>query len=76
MQLLPVGYNINKDEYLRSALKSIYNPKLTLLEIEKLYIETALMFFKGNRTQTASALGINYKTLMYKMRNHNIEVVK
>jgi len=40
--------------------------------VERSLIETTLAQYRGNRTATADVLGINRKTLFYKMRAHGL----
>jgi DNA-binding NtrC family response regulator len=44
----------------------------TVSRVERAQIETALAQYRGNRTATAEALGINRKTLFYKMRTFGL----
>ena len=45
-------------------------PSLTLSELEKKYIIKTLDFFNGNKTKTASTLGITIKTLYNKLHEY------
>jgi len=44
-----------------------FKPEVSLGEIEKVYILSALDYFKGNKTQTAKSLGVSVKTLYNKL---------
>ncbi len=47
-----------------------YDPTLTLHELERRYILSALKHFDGNKTQAAQALGITIKTLYNKLHEY------
>jgi hypothetical protein len=40
-----------------------YDPAIPLREIQKKYVMAAMQFHKGNKSETANALGITIKTL-------------
>jgi DNA-binding NtrC family response regulator len=44
----------------------------TTTRVERACIESTLARHRGNRTATAAALGINRKTLFYKMRAYGL----
>ncbi len=44
----------------------------TLQEVEKKYIKSVLKFYKGKRSTTAVALGIDRKTLWTKLKKYNL----
>jgi len=44
-----------------------------LRKIEKIQIEKALKYYKGNRRKAAKALGIGERTLYRKLKEYNIE---
>ena len=46
----------------------------TLDDVEKQHIEKVLKVFKGNRKQTADALGISQKTLYLKIKEYDLKV--
>jgi DNA-binding NtrC family response regulator len=45
----------------------------TVARVERAHIESTLTLHRGNRTATAAALGINRKTLFYKMRSLGLQ---
>ncbi len=45
---------------------------ISLEEAERLHIELVLAHFQGNKTQTAKALKIDYKTLLAKLRKYHL----
>lgn len=49
-----------------------WQPGMTLEDIEKRTILEALRFYRGNKTQTASALGITAKTLYNKLETYEV----
>ncbi|MBU2492369.1 MAG: sigma 54-interacting transcriptional regulator [Bacteroidetes bacterium] len=64
LQLLVEELNLNDEN----------NPNIKPLDnIEKELIESTLKKFKGNRVETASALGINKSTLWRKMKKFNLK---
>lgn len=60
--------NIRTPEETKSTL--LYDPTVTLHEIEKKYILKALEHFGGNKTQAANQLGITIKTLYNKLHEY------
>lgn len=48
----------------------LFDPTVTLHELEKNYILKALNYYDGNKTQTANALGITIKTLYNKLHEY------
>lgn len=48
----------------------MWSPGVTLAEMEKQVIEKAFSHFKGNKTHTASALGIAIRTLDAKLLSY------
>lgn len=48
----------------------MWNPGLTLEELEKQAIEKAFRFYQGNKTHTANALGISIRTLDAKLEKY------
>ncbi len=50
----------------------VYDPNLTLHELEKRYITKALTYYKGNKTQAAQALGITIKTLYNRLHEYGM----
>ena len=59
--------NINIHQKLELLIKEMVEKELplkdSLKEFEKIYIETALKKYKGNKVTTAKALGIHRNTL-------------
>jgi DNA-binding NtrC family response regulator len=49
-----------------------YSPEVSLYDVEKQYIMKAITYFKGNKTQTAEALGITIKTLYNKLHEYGL----
>lgn len=49
-----------------------WSPGMTLGSLEKAVILAAYRYFKGNKTQTASALGIAVRTLDYKLDEYKV----
>ena len=47
-----------------------YDPDLSLYDLERQYIQNALNYFDGNKTQAANALGITIKTLYNKLHEY------
>lgn len=52
----------------------IYTPGLTLEGAEKVVIEGAYKFYRGNKTTTALALGISVRTLDTKLEKYEAEL--
>lgn len=48
-------------------------PGMTLDDVEKKTLESALQFFHWNKTHTAKALGIALMTLHNKIKKYNLE---
>lgn len=48
------------------------NPGMTMAEIEKAAIESALRETRGNRRKAAEMLGIGERTLYRKLREYNL----
>lgn len=56
---------------------NIWQPGVSLEQIERETILSALRFFHGNRTHAASSLGISVRTILnkiqrYKEQGHNV----
>lgn len=49
-----------------------YDPNISLHELEKRYIQKALDYYKGNKTQAAQALGIGIKTLYNRLHEYGM----
>lgn len=49
-----------------------FDPSINLYELEKRYILKALQHFQGNKTKTATALGITIKTLYNKLHEYGV----
>jgi hypothetical protein len=49
-----------------------WQPGITLAEVEKAVIAKALQFYGGNKTTTASALGISTKTIYNKLHSYGM----
>lgn len=49
-----------------------YDPSVKLRELEKIYIEKALVHFESNKTRTSQALGITIKTLYNKLHEYDV----
>ena len=56
-----------KDPTTKVGAEEYYDPTVTLHEVERRQIIKALMYFEGNKIQTAKALGITVKTLYNKL---------
>ncbi len=54
----------------QKQLLTTYDAKMTLYELERIYILKALAHFQGNKTQAANALGITIKTLYNKLHEY------
>lgn len=48
-----------------------WQPGITLEEVERRVIEKAIAFYRGNKTATASALGIAIRTLDDRLATYN-----
>lgn len=51
---------------------SPYQPTLSLLEVERLHIETVLKAVNNNKSKAARILGIDYSTLLRKLKSMNV----
>jgi DNA-binding NtrC family response regulator len=51
-------------------MTDVYDPTVSLYELERRYILKALEYFKGNKTQASMALGITIKTLYNKLHEY------
>lgn len=54
----------------QKQIMGTYDAKMTLAEVERIYIIKALAHFQGNKTQAANALGITIKTLYNKLHEY------
>lgn len=54
----------------------VWVPGYTLDKIEESAIRQALNYYRGNKTQTASALGISIRTIDNKLNRYGISDVK
>ncbi len=61
-------YILNPD---RQMIVKDYDPTVTIHELEKRYTLKALEYFEGNKTKTATALGITIKTLYNRLYVYN-----
>lgn len=52
---------------------SSWSPGQTLESIEKIAIQQAYKFYRGNKTQTALSLGISVRTLDTKLENYDAD---
>lgn len=52
-----------------------WQPGMTLADVEKATILHAFRHFRGNKTQTASALGITVKTIYNKLEAYGMKAV-
>lgn len=50
-----------------------WQPGMTLADMEKMTILAALRFYRGNKTQTAEALGITSKTVYNKIEAYSLK---
>lgn len=50
----------------------MWQPGMTLEDVEKRVIEQALRYYSGNKTQTAVGLGISVKTLYNKLHQYGV----
>jgi len=55
------------------STEQIGEKELTLLELEKVYIEKILKENQGNREKVAKILGISTRSLYYKIKNYGIQ---
>ncbi|MBI4680467.1 MAG: sigma-54-dependent Fis family transcriptional regulator [Nitrospirae bacterium] len=69
---LPDEIKTNIEQISHSA--SPYPADLTLFDIEKLHIESVLKAANGNKSKAARALGIDYSTLLRKMKAMGISL--
>ena len=53
---------------------SPYFAELTLFDVEKLHIENVLKAADGNKSKASRILGIDYSTLLRKLKSMDIEV--
>jgi hypothetical protein len=53
-----------------------WQPGITLEEIEKEVILTAMRFFHNNKTHVAQALGVSIRTIQNKMAKYNGEPIE
>ena len=51
----------------------IYQPGMTMAEVERATIEAALQEYKGNRRRAAEVLGIGERTLYRKIKEYHLE---
>jgi hypothetical protein len=51
----------------------VWNPGMKLVQLETEVIRAAFKFYKGNKTSTASSLGIAIRTLDMKLKKINEE---
>lgn len=56
-----------------SDLMVVWSPGVTLDAIERQVIDKAYIYYKGNKTQTANALGISIKTLDNKFERYRAD---
>jgi len=49
-----------------------YKPEMPLCEVEKVYIISALNYFKGNKSLAAKSLGVSIKTLYNKLHMYDL----
>jgi len=70
--------NVNIHQKLELLIKEMVEKELTLKdslkEFEKIYIETALKKYKGNKTAIAKALGIHRNTLLNLTKSLKIKI--
>lgn len=70
--------NITIHQKLESLINEMVEKELTLKdslrEFEKIYIETALKKYKGNKTTIARALGIHRNTLLNLTKSLKIKI--
>lgn len=52
-----------------------WQPGMTLADVEKATILHAFRHFRGNKTQTAQALGITVKTIYNKLESYGMKAV-
>jgi Bacterial regulatory protein, Fis family len=72
-----VCFNNNK----KGLKKSMWQPGITLEQIEREVILKALRFYQGNKTQTARALGVAVRTIdnkleCYKGSDHGTDALQ
>jgi DNA-binding NtrC family response regulator len=51
----------------------LYQPGMTMAEVERATIEAALREYKGNRRRAAEVLGIGERTLYRKIKEYHLE---
>jgi DNA-binding NtrC family response regulator len=51
----------------------LYQPGMTMAEVERATIEAALQEYKGNRRRAAEVLGIGERTLYRKIKEYHLE---
>lgn len=61
---------------MNSAINVNWVPGITLDEMEKACILAAFRFYRGNKTHTASALGISIRTLEHKMERYEADKLR
>lgn len=49
-----------------------FKPEIQLHDVEKVYIVSAMDYFKGNKHQAAKALGVSTKTLYNKLHVYGL----
>lgn len=54
-------------------VKVLYDPDVTLSELQQAYTLLAMDYFDGDKTQTACALGITVKTLYNRLDEYGIK---
>lgn len=74
-----IGRDDLPDDIKNNAVKSSenilpYPAHQTLFDIERLHIENVLKAFDGNKSKAARTLGIDYTTLLRKLKSMDIEV--
>lgn len=69
IKLKDIPENI-KNPIKENKITNEYDPMITLQELEKRFILKSLIYFGGNKTQAANALGITIKTLYNKLHEY------
>ena len=67
---LPSEIRTNKDRL--EQARSPYDSGLTLFDLERLHIKTVLADVQGNKSKAARILGIDYTTLLRKLKTMNL----
>lgn len=82
-QMNTITIRLDREEFAEGTMYDVmFDPNITIHELEKRYVLKALKHFNGNKTQAANALGITIKTLYNKLHeygefeNHCIKVVE